>query len=222
MKLLLIEDDLKIASFLQKDLEEHGFGVTHCQSGEDGLLFTETYAFDLAIIDWMLPGQSGLETINEMRKRGLAIPIIVLSARAALKDKLEGYRHQIDDYVTKPFSVLELRAKIEAILRRARQDKRSSNIAFKEINLDLERNLCTLSNKPLELSFREFKLLRYFLENQNVILTKTMLLDYVWGLDYLPEANVVEVNVCRLRGKLQALSSQTYIHTVRGMGYLFK
>ena len=222
MKLLLIEDDLKIASFLQKDLEEHGFGVTHCQSGEDGLLFTETYAFDLAIIDWMLPGKSGLETINEMRKRDLALPIVVLSARAALKDKLEGYRHQIDDYVTKPFSVLELRAKIEAILRRTRQDKRSSSIVFKEINLDLERNLCTLANKPLELSFREFKLLRYFLENQNVILTKTMLLDYVWGLDYLPEANVVEVNVCRLRGKLQALSSESYIHTVRGMGYLLK
>lgn len=222
MKILLIEDDLKTAEFIAKGLDERGFRVMHLAHGEDGLFAISNEDFDLAIIDLMLPGTDGLKIIAEARRIGKKLPIIILSARSALSDRLQGFEHAIDDYITKPFSLLELYARINAVLRRSKPSAGETLLEFEQISINLISGECLVCGNNLELQPKEFKLLRYFLQNPKHVLTKTMLLEQVWGYDFIPEGNVVEVAICRLRNKIEESSGKPYIQTLRGLGYVLR
>jgi DNA-binding response OmpR family regulator len=223
MKILLIEDDVQTGAFIVQGLQERGFSVQHYSDGEDGLYAILNQDYDLAVIDIMLPNVSGLDIIKSAREQGKLLPVIILSAKASLADRLEGFKRDVDDYITKPYSLLELYARIQAILRRSKlKEPENSALELRGLRLDLLSSECFVDGKSVALKPKEFKLLRYFLTNINQVLTKTMLLEHIWGYDFLPETNVVEVCICRLRNKLLEYSSDPFIHTVRGLGYILK
>lgn len=223
MKLLLIEDDYKIAEFIIKGLEEKGIFVTHFINGEDGLYSALNEDHDFFIFDIMLPTINGLEIVSKLRESGNQKPVVILSAKDSLKDKLDGFNYPIDDYITKPFSILELYARINAISRRqSRLENTPKKLVYEEIELDFLNGVCKINGEKVELNPQELKIMNYFLSNQGQVLTKTILLDQIWGYNFLPEANVVEVSIYRLRKKISKYTNRDYLQTVRGLGYRLK
>jgi two-component system OmpR family response regulator len=222
MRILIVEDDLKISSYIQKGLEQSGYTVDQACDGDEGLASISTSHYDLLLVDLMLPKVDGLTLIETMRSHGNKTPILILSAKQSVDDRVKGLQKGGDDYLTKPFSFAELLARIQALLRRANQTSEATHLSVGDIKMDLLSRQVIRDGKPIELHQKEFALLEYFLRNPGHVLTKTLILDHVWNYQFDPQTNVVDVLVCRLRNKLDKDFKTKCIHTLRGVGYVFK
>lgn len=222
MRLLLVEDDLKIAYFIIKGLQEAGFAVDHAKDGEDGLDMAFHESYDAAIIDCMLPKLDGLTLINKLRQHKINTPIIILSAKKSVEDRVKGLESGSDDYLTKPFAFSELLARVYALIRRATGAKEATRIEIGDLSLDLIRKEVIRGGKKIELQPREFALLEYLMRNAGRVVSKTMIMEHVWNYDFVPMTNVVEARVCILRDKIDKDFDHKLIHTIRGAGYVLE
>jgi DNA-binding response OmpR family regulator len=222
VRILIVEDDKKIALFIIKGLKQAGFAVDHAANGEDGLHLALTGTYDLAIIDIMLPVLDGLTLIEEIRRQKINIPIIILSAKHSIDDRVRGLQTGSDDYLTKPFSFSELLARVHALIRRATGVAESTRLAAGDISINLLTREVERAGRKVDLQPREFALLEYLLRNTGRVVSKTMILDHIWGYNFDPQTNVVDVLVCRLRNKLDRAFDEKLIQTVRGIGYVFR
>mgnify|MGYP006282274027 FL=1 len=230
VRILVVEDDEAIARYLQKGLKEAGYRTDHLKTAEEALGAASLNEYDALIVDLMLPGKDGLWLIEELRERRVLTPIMILSARKTVDDRITGLRAGGDDYLTKPFSFSELLVRIEALIRRSTMtDTEQSSagqpvttIAVGDIEMDLLSRSVTRQGRKLDLQPREFALLEFFLRHPRQVLTKTMILEHVWSYDFDPQTNVVDVLVSRLRSKVDRDFEPKVIHTVRGVGYSYK
>jgi len=222
MKLLLVEDDQVIADFICKGLKESGFSVDHFSDGQKGLSAALKDTYDLAIIDLMLPMLDGLSVIDRIREKKINIPIIILSAKRTVDDRINGLRHGSDDYLTKPFSFSELLARVEALLRRSNNAIEPTNLSINNLSLDLLARTVIRDNKKIDLQPKEFALLEYLIRHRGHVVSKTMIMERVWNYDFDPGTNVVEARISKLREKIDKGFNTPLIHTVRGLGYTLK
>lgn len=222
MRLLLVEDDKKTATFIVKGLQRAGFAVDHATNGEDGLHLALTEPYEAAVIDLMLPKGDGLSVIEELRRKKIKTPVIILSAKRAVDDRIRGLQTGGDDYLTKPFSFAELLARVRALIRRSSGAPEPTSLKAGELSLDFLRREVLRGEKRVELQPREFALLEYLMRHAGEVVSKTMLLEHIWGYDFDPQTNVVDVLVCRLRKKLGPESGEQLIHTIRGVGYVLR
>ena len=222
-KILLVEDEEKLARFVELELKHEGYEVDKSFDGRSGLEMAEGGGYDLMLLDIMLPGLNGLEVLRRLRKAGSEMPVIMLTARDAVMDKVTGLDMGADDYVTKPFSIEELLARIRASLRKQSAQKQESGLlSCGGLSVDVSRHRVTRDGKEIELTGREFSLLQYFMENKTIVLTRDQLLEKVWGYEYLGETNVVDVYVRYLRGKIDDGFDCKLLQTVRGVGYVLR
>ena len=222
MRLLLVEDDKKIASFIEKGLKEAGFSVDVAYDGLDGLSLALTEPYDVAVIDIMLPHLDGLSVIERMRQRGVDIPVLILSAKQSVDDRVHGLQRGGDDYMVKPFSFNELLARVQALIRRDKSNLKSTNLIVGSLHMDLLKHEVHRDGEKIELPTKEYALLEYMMRNSEVVLTKTSILEKVYDYAFDPQTNVVDVLVCRLRNKVDKNFKEKMIHTVRGMGYVLR
>ena len=222
-KILLVEDEEKLARFVELELTHEGYQVEKAFDGRTGLELAEKGGFDLLLLDIMLPGLNGLEVLRRLRREDSSVPVIMLTARDAVMDKVTGLDMGADDYVTKPFSIEELLARIRAALRKQTvQKKEDSLLSCADLTVDVSRHRVTRGGKEIELTGREFSLLQFFMENKTIVLSRDQLLEKVWGYDYLGETNVVDVYVRYLRGKIDEGFEPKLLQTVRGVGYVLR
>ncbi|MBR3738906.1 MAG: response regulator transcription factor [Clostridia bacterium] len=222
-KILLVEDEEKLARFVELELKHEGYAVDKAFDGRTGLEMAEGGGYDLLLLDIMLPGLNGLEVLRRLRKAGNGMPVIMLTARDAVMDKVTGLDMGADDYVTKPFSIEELLARIRASLRKQSAQKQETGLlSCGGLTVDVSRHRVARDGKDIELTGREFSLLQYFMENKTIVLTRDQLLEKVWGYEYLGETNVVDVYVRYLRGKIDDGFDQKLLQTVRGVGYVLR
>ncbi|THB81093.1 MAG: DNA-binding response regulator [Desulfobacteraceae bacterium] len=222
MKILLVEDDEKISGFINKGLEASGFAVDRAYTGMDGLAFVETQSYDTLVIDIMLPELDGISLIQKIRGQGINTPIIVLSARDRVGDRIKGLEAGADDYLTKPFSFSELLARIQALIRRASNITDPMVLRYEDLRLDIVKREVKRSDSPIDLQPLEFSLLEYLLRNKERVVSKTMIMEHVWNYNFDPMTNVVEARICKLRDKVDKGFDPKLIHTVRGAGYVLK
>jgi DNA-binding response OmpR family regulator len=222
MRLLLVEDDQKIGAFVEKGLRQEGHAVDWVRDGREGVAAFEGTAYDVAIVDIMLPGLGGLDLIRAVRRKRIATPIIILSARDAVADRVEGLEAGADDYLTKPFSFAELVARLNALARRATAATGETRLSYAGIALDLLTRQVTRDGVSLSLQAKELALLEYFLRNPERVLSKTMILQRLWDYSFDPQTNVVDVLVCRLRNKIDRGFPAKLIQTRRGVGYVLR
>ncbi|MFB3886449.1 MAG: response regulator [Thermodesulfobacteriota bacterium] len=222
MRILLVEDDLKIASFIVKGLRSAGYAVDHATDGEEGLHLGLTQPYDSAIIDIMLPKLDGLALIERLRKEKVNTPVIILSARDSIDDRVKGLQTGGDDYLTKPFAFSELLARVQALIRRAGGLSEPTRLNAGELSINLLTREVIRDGKKIELQPLEFSLLEYLLRNKGRIVSKTMIMEHVWDYNFDPLTNVVEARICRLRDKIDKGFDRKLIHTVRGVGYVLK
>jgi two-component system OmpR family response regulator len=223
MRLLLVEDDKKIASFVVKGLRQEGHTADWAANGEDGLHLATTNPYDAAILDLMLPQKDGISVLEEIRARNNRMPVIILSAKSAVDDRVRGLAAGADDYLTKPFSFSELLARLQALVRRAgNHDAPATKLQFADLTLDLLARKITRTGKEIELQSKELALLEYFLRNPRRVVTKTMILEHIYDYSFDPQTNVVDVLVCRLRNKVDRDFEPKLIHTLRGVGYVLR
>lgn len=222
MRLLLIEDDLKIASFIIKGLKEAGFVTEHASDGNCGLQMALNSSYDIAVVDIMLPGLDGISIIDELRRRRINLPIIILSAKRSTDDRIEGLYAGGDDYLTKPFAFSELLARIHALIRRVSDTPEPSGITVSDLSIDLLKRVVTRADKKIALQPREFSLLEFLARNKGRVVSKTMIMEHVWDYNFDPQTNVVESRISRLRDKVDKGFDRPLIHTVRGFGYVLK
>src|ERR1043166_9649326 len=220
MRILVVEDDKKIASFIVNGLKQSGYAVDHSAEGEDGLARAQTVAYDAASVDVMLPKLDGLSVVQELRAKGVRIPVLILSAKAAVDDRVRGLQAGGDDYLTKPFAFSELLARIQALIRRATQASEPTRLTVGDLSLDLVTREVRRGTERVELQPREFALLEYLMRHPNRAVTKTMILEHIFDFSFDPQTNVVDVLVHRLRGKVDP--DKTMIHTLRGVGYVLR
>ena len=222
-KILLVEDEEKLARFVELELTHEGYQVEKAFDGRTGLELAEKGGFDLLLLDIMLPGLNGLEVLRRLRREDSSVPVIMLTARDAVMDKVTGLDMGADDYVTKPFSIEELLARIRAALRKQTvQKKEDSLLSCADLTVDVSRHRVTRGGREIELTGREFSLLQFFMENKTIVLSRDQLLEKVWGYDYLGETNVVDVYVRYLRGKIDEGFEPKLLQTVRGVGYVLR
>lgn len=222
MRVLVIEDDATIADFVAKGLRESGFAVDVASDGDQGLHAAAGAPYDAAIVDVMLPRRDGLSLIDALRARGIRTPVLILSARRSVDDRVKGLQAGGDDYLTKPFAFAELLARVQALIRRATGAAEPTRLAFGDLSMDLLTRKVARRGQPLDLRPREFALLEYLLRNPGKVLSKTMILSHVWGYNFDPNTNVVDVLVSRLRDKIDRPFEHRLLHTVRGVGYVLK
>lgn len=222
MRILIIEDDPKIAAYVSKGLKQEGFAVDHAADGIEGLHLAGSEPYDLAIVDIMLPGRDGLSVIEALRQQGINTPVIILSAKRSVDERIQGLRKGGDDYLTKPFAFSELVARVHALLRRSSGTVEPTSLRAGDLVLDLIRREVERSGIKIELQPREFALLEYLLRNKGRIVSKTMIMEHVWDLHFDPQTNVVEARMSRLRDKVDEAFPAKLIHTVRGVGYVLK
>ena len=222
MRILVIEDDNKIASFVAKGLREAGFAVDHADNGADGLERALHQSYDAAVIDVMLPKLDGLSIIDRLRLMKILTPVLILSAKRSVDDRVKGLQTGGDDYLTKPFSFTELLARVQALIRRARQEPEPTLLEAGDLTMDLLRREVTRHGRRLELQPREFALLQYLMRNVGTVVSKTMIIEHVWGYHFDPLTNIVDVLVSRLRNKVDRDFDKKLIHTHRGVGYALK
>jgi len=223
MRLLLVEDDDRIGSFVHKGLTQEGHVIDWARTGNDGLHALAETSHDVAIIDVMLPGKSGLDVIREARRRKVTTPIIILSARDAVDDRVAGLEAGADDYLTKPFAFAELVARLHALSRRATGPVGNPfELRYAGVVANLRTRKVERDGKPVQLQAKEFALLEYLLRNAERVLSKTMILEHVWEYGFDPQTNVVDVLVSRLRAKLDRDHDTKLIHTLRGAGYVLR
>jgi two-component system OmpR family response regulator len=223
MRALIVEDDPVIAEFIGRGLKEAGFVTEHAATGDDGLARALSGGFDVAIVDLMLPGLDGLSVIQALRRRGTRTPVLILSARHSVDDRVKGLEAGGDDYLTKPFAFAELLARIHALIRRATAAPASTHLTAGDLTLDLMTRRATRAGRELpELRPREFALLEYLMRNAGRVVSKTMILSHVWDYSFDPRTNVVDVLVFRLREKIDKGFDYKMIQTVRGIGYVLQ
>ena len=222
MRILLVEDDQKIASFIIKGLKAEGFAVDHAADGEDGLHLALTEPYDAAIIDIMLPGVDGLKLIENLRREKLNTPVIILSAKGEVDDRVKGLQTGADDYLTKPFAFSELLARLQALIRRSSDVSEPTKLAVADISMNLISREVVRAGKKIDLQPLEFSLLEYLLRNAGRVVSKTMIMEHVWDYYFDPQTNVVESRIYKLREKIDKGFSTKLIHTVRGVGYVLK
>lgn len=222
MRILVVEDDKKIARFVVHGLNQAGFAVDHATDGEDGLHLALHEYYDAAVIDIMLPKLDGLSLIEELRRKQMNIPVIILSARRSVDDRVRGLQIGGDDYLTKPFAFSELLARVNALIRRATNTTEPVGLEVGEISINLLTREVTRSDKEINLQPREFALLEYLMRNAGKVLSKTLIMEHVYDYSFDPQTNVVDVLVCRLRDKIDRDFNAKMIHTIRGVGYVLK
>lgn len=222
MRVLLVEDDKKIASFIMKGLKQEGFVMDHVINGEDGLHLALHEPYDVAIIDIMLPKLDGLSLIEEMRRRKVNTPLLILSAKSSVDDRVKGLQAGGDDYLIKPFAFSELLARLRALIRRSAGATEPTRLRVGDLSMDLLSREVTRSGKRIDLQPREFALLEYLMQNVGRVVSKTMIMEHVWDYNFDPETNVVEARICRLREKIEGGFNKKLIHTIRGVGYVLR
>ena len=222
MRILLVEDDKKTAEFIVRGLKEAGYAIDHAEDGEKGLLLASMNPYDAAVVDIMLPKIDGLTLIEKMRAKKINTPVLILSAKRAVEDRVKGLQKGGDDYLIKPFSFSELLARVQALIRRAHASPDPTTLKAGDLTLDLLKHEVTRGGKKIDLQPREFSLLEYLLHNKERIVSKTMILEHVWDYSFDPQTNVVDVLVCRLRNKIDRDFPDKLIHTIRSVGYVIK
>ena len=222
MKILLVEDDTKTGAFIDKGLTEAGFSVDHATDGRDGFFKASMEPYDAAIIDVMLPGMDGLELIQNLRRNKITTPVLVLSARKTVDDRIKGLETGGDDYLIKPFAFSELLARVHALIRRAQQIPEATTLSVGDLSMDLIRRKVQRGSEKIELQPREFALLQYLLRNAGRVVSKTMIIEHVWDFNFDPQTNIVEARIYRLREKIDRLFEKKLIHTIRGVGYVLE
>lgn len=224
MNILIVEDEEKIARFVELELVHEGYRVTKTTSGREGLELAESGRFDLMVLDVMLPELNGLEVLRRLRKTS-DMPVIMLTARDAVMDKVSGLDAGADDYLTKPFAIEELLARIRVALKKSSGmavKAQESGLTFEKLSMDVAKHVVTYNGEMVELTFREFELLRELLENKNIVLSRDTLLEKVCGYDYVGETNVIDVYVRYLRTKIDDKYGIKMIQTVRCVGYVIR
>jgi two-component system OmpR family response regulator len=222
MRLLLVEDDSKIASFIIKGMKEAGYAVDHAADGNEGLALALTEPYDTAIIDIMLPKLDGLSLIAEIRRNKVATPVIILSVKGSVEDRVKGLQTGSDDYLTKPFAFSELLARVQALIRRATGAIEPTRITLGNLSINLLTREVTRGSKRIDLQPMEFSLLEYLMHNAGRVVSKTMIMEHVWDYNFDPQTNIVEARICRLRDKIDRDFPEKLINTVRGVGYVLK
>jgi two-component system OmpR family response regulator len=222
MRVLLVEDDATIAEFVANGLREAGFVVERAADGRSGLQKASAEPFDAAIVDVMLPQMDGLTLIDALRARGVRTPVLILSAKRTVDDRVRGLQAGGDDYLTKPFDFAELLARVQALIRRATGASEPTRLSAGDLTLDLLSRKVQRGAQPIDLRPREFALLEYLLRNAGRVVSKTSILSHVWGYNFDPNTNVVDVLVSRLRDRIDRPFAEKLLHTVRGVGYVLR
>lgn len=222
MRILIIEDDPKISSFLEKGFREAGYAVDVAPDGEEGLVLARQEFYDAIVADLMLPKLDGLTLISRLRAEKVNTPVLILSAKRSVDDRIRGLQAGGDDYMVKPFSFSELLVRIQTLLRRASQSPEPTVLRVEGLTLDLTRRTVEREGQTIELQPREFGLLEYLMRNAGRVVTKTAILEHVYDYRFDPQTNVVDVLVCRLRNHIDSPFEEKLIHTVRGAGYVLK
>jgi len=222
VRILLVEDDQKIAAFIVKGLKAEGFAVDHAVDGEEGLHLAITEPYDTAVIDIMLPKLDGLALIVKMRREKIKTPVIVLSAKGSVDDRVKGLQIGGDDYLTKPFAFSELLARVQALIRRSSNQSEPTRLVVGDVSMNLITREVMRSGERIDLQPLEFSLLEYLMRNAGRVVSKTMIMEHVWDYYFDPQTNVVESRIYKLREKMDKDFPVKMIHTVRGVGYVFK
>ena len=222
MRALVVEDDASIAEFVVRGLREAGFAVDRAADGEEGLTAAVRQPYDVAIVDLMLPKRDGWSVIDELRRRGRQTPVLILSARRSVDDRVRGLQTGGDDYLTKPFAFAELLARVQALVRRATRTPEPTTLTAGDLSLDLLSRKVTRAGATIDLRPREFALLEYLMRNVGRVISKTMILSHVWEYNFDPQTNIVDVLVSRLRDKIDKPFDTKRLHTVRGVGYVLR
>jgi len=220
MRALLVEDDSSIADFVTRGLKEAGFAVDRAADGEAGLELASLEPYDVAIVDLMLPQRDGLSLIEELRRRGVSTPVLILSARRSVDDRVRGLQSGSDDYLTKPFAFAELLARVQALVRRPTRAPEPTTLTVADLAVDLLSRRVTRAGTSLDLRPREYALLEYLMRNAGRVVSKTMILSHVWDYSFDPQTNVVDVLVHRLRARVDP--ERTRVQTIRGVGYVLR
>ena len=222
MHALIIEDDKAIADFIARGLREAGFAVDVASNGTDGLDAALEQNPDVAIVDVMLPGRDGLSVIDELRRQGRTTPVLILSAKRSVDERVRGLQAGGDDYLTKPFAFAELLARVQALVRRASRTPEATTLTAADLTMDLLSRRVTRAGQPIDLRPREFALLEYLMRNAGKVVSKTMILSHVWEYSFDPQTNIVDVLVSRLRDKIDKPFEIKLLQTVRGVGYVIR
>lgn len=222
MRVLVVEDDASITSFIGQGLREAGFAVDSAANGHEGLAKAQTAEYDAAVIDLMLPGRDGLSLVTELRRGGVRTPVLMLTARRSIEDRVRGLEAGADDYLIKPFAFPELLARVQALIRRSQGMPEATEFVLGDLRLNRLTRHVERAGREIELRPREFALLELLLRNADRVVSKTMILSHVWGYDFDPGSNVVDVLVFRLRDKIDRGFTTPLLHTVRGVGYVLK
>lgn len=222
MRVLLIEDDVKIAAFVSRGLKEAGYVVDHFTNGDEGLQAAMQDSYDAGIFDIMLPGMDGLSIIDSLRCNNVQLPVLILSARRSVDDRVRGFETGGDDYLTKPFAFSELLARLQSLIRRANHIVEPHQLTVRDLTIDIRTRKVKRGKKKIVLQPREFSLLEYLMRNANRIVSKSMIMEHVWDYNFDPHTNVVEARVCKLRDKVDKDFDLPLIHTIRGVGYVLK
>lgn len=222
MKIAVVEDDAKSAAFIVRGLEENGYTAAHFSDGKEGLKHLKNEDFDLAILDIMLPGMDGFAVLRALREAKNNLPVIILSARDNVDDKVKGLELGGDDYMAKPFSFTELMARINAILRRKTSSQDRTLLSYADLSMDLLARKVTRGNERIDLQPQEFMLLEYLLRNAGKVVSRTMIIEHVWEYNFDPKTNIVETRMCRLREKIDKPFERKLIQTLRGFGYVLE
>jgi two-component system OmpR family response regulator len=222
MRALVVEDDDAIADFVGRGLREAGFAVDREPDGDAGLAAATHQSYDVAVVDVMLPKRDGLSMIEELRRRKVTTPVLILSARRSVDDRVRGLQSGGDDYLTKPFAFVELLARVHALVRRSSRAVEPTSLAVGDLELDLLTRRVARGGTSLDLRPREFALLEYLMRNAGRVVSKTMILSHVWEYNFDPQTNIVDVLVSRLREKIDRPFERKLLHTVRGVGYVLR
>ena len=224
MRILVVEDEAKVARALQEGLERQQYEVVVAGTGEEGFYLVSAEEFDLVILDLMLPGRDGLEVLATLRKRGLVTPVLILTARDAIEDRVQGLDKGADDYLVKPFAFPELLARVRALLRRGRTQQVALRLQLADLEMDLVPRRVRKSGKDVECTAREFELLEYLLRHKEQVVSREMLAREVWRETSraTPLDNVIDVHMARLRPKIDERFDRKLIHTIRGVGYVLR
>jgi heavy metal response regulator len=221
MRVLIVEDEKKVAGFIKKGLEEETFAVDVAHDGEEGFHLGEQNQYDLIILDLMLPVMDGIEVLSELRKQKVTTPILLLTAKDAVEDKVLGLNKGADDYLTKPFAFSELLARVRVLLRRGKTETKTV-LKVEDLSLDLVSHKVKRQDEEIELTGKEYSLLEYFMRNPGKVLTRTMIAEHVWDYNFDTFTNVIDVYVNHLRKKIDKNYSKKLLHTLRGVGYIMK
>lgn len=222
MRLLVIEDDQKIASFIIKGFQAAGFAVDHASDGDTGLDLGLSESYDVIIVDLMLPKRDGLSVIEYLRNENIETPVIILSAKDSVDDRVKGLQSGSDDYLPKPFAFAELLARVQALMRRSRGTLEPTTLQVEDLKLDLITREVKRGGNRIDLQPLEYSLLAYLMRNAGRVISKTMIMENVWHYNFDPQTNVVEARICRLRDKIDKNVDTKLIHTVRGVGYVLR